>query len=202
MRKKLLSMSNSELLQLPYLLAAQNQKHITMNESLSKLDIIVQLSAINDVELSQPSNPTEGDRYIIPLGATGEWSGQEYKIAHYQDGAWKLITAQNGWSCWLQSTQKLYVYNGTDWQIYMALKSILSPDVIICEEVVALQMSTNAPVTGWNQRYLNLIKQNNLGAAVVLEQNSSRFKLPIGSYWVKIMASAMRVGAHKVDLKI
>ncbi|MBL1419135.1 MAG: DUF2793 domain-containing protein [Alphaproteobacteria bacterium] len=194
-------MSNSYFLELPFLAAAQNQKHITLNESLSRLDIVVQLSVLTKSLTVIPSSPAEGERYIIADAATADWSGLDGLLAVYQDGAWHNITAKNGWKCWVEDEQKLYVFNGSAWQEYAAKKSLLKPDVLICEEMAYAQDSTNPPSTGWNQRYLNLIKINNLGAGVVLDAPSSQFSLPVGTYWVKIMSAAMRVGKHKTDLK-
>lgn len=194
-------MSNSYFLEMPYLAAAQNQKHITMNSSLSRLDVLVQLSVLSKVVLSKPVSASEGDNYIIAVGATGDWSGLDGKLAIYQDGAWLEIQPKNGWCCWVDDEQKLYIYSGAEWVEYAAKKNTLKPDVTICEEMAYGQDSTNSPVTGWNQRYLNVVKINDLGTGVVLDQSQSCFKLPIGQYWVKIMSAAMRVGKHKVDLK-
>ena len=194
-------MSNSYFLDLPFLAAAQNQKHVTLNESLSRLDIVAQLSAIRKDLTVKPVSPVEGERYIIADAATGDWSGLDGMLAIFQDGAWQNISAKNGWQCWVEEGKKLYVYDGSIWLEYAAKQSILKPNVLICEEMAYGVDSTNAPSTGWNQRYLNLIKINNLGADVVLDAPFSQFRLPVGSYWVKIMSAAMRVGKHKTDLK-
>lgn len=194
-------MSNSYFLEMPYLAAAQNQKHITMNSSLSRLDVLVQLSALSQILLIKPLNPAEGDRYIIGTGATGDWSGFDGQLAIYQDGAWLLILPKKGWTCWVEDDAKLYVFDVGGWVEFAAKKSFLKPDIMICEEMAYGQNSTNAPVTGWNQRFLNSIKTNSIGIGVELDQAQSRFKLPVGQYWVKIMSAAMRVGKHKSDLK-
>lgn len=194
-------MSNSYFLEMPYLAAAQNQKHITLNSSLSRLDILVQLSVASKMQTVKPVSPLEGDHYIIASGATGDWSGLDDKLALYQDGAWVEIQPKNGWCCWVDDEQKLYIFDGSAWLEYAAKLGFLRPDILICEEMAMGQDSTNAPVTGWNQRYLNLLKINSIGAGVELDQVQSRFKLPVGQYWVKIMSAAMRVGKHKTDLK-
>lgn len=194
-------MSNSYFLELPFLAAAQNQKHLTMNESLSRLDVLVQLSVKSAELTTQPLSPDDGDGYIISFAASGDWSGNGGEIAVYQDGAWKIIAAKNGWICWVIDTQKLMVFDGSYWLEYAAKKNYFKPDVLICEEMGFGQHSTNAPLTGWNQRYLNALKINSLGSGVVFDQASSQFNLPVGDYWVKIMSAAMQVGKHKVDLK-
>ena len=64
-------MSQSTRLGLPYLAAAQAQKHITVNESLLRLDALVQLSARSATTTAQPASPSDGDIYILPSGKTG-----------------------------------------------------------------------------------------------------------------------------------
>lgn len=46
-------MEETDNLSLPYLIAAQSQKHVTHNESLRALDVVVQL-AVEDRDLSAP----------------------------------------------------------------------------------------------------------------------------------------------------
>jgi hypothetical protein len=78
-------------LSLPYILAAQAQKHVTHNEAIRALDAIVQL-AVLDRDLAAPSgSPAEGDRYIVADAPTGAWAGRAGDIAAFQDGAWAFI---------------------------------------------------------------------------------------------------------------
>ena len=50
---------------LPYILAAQAQKHVTHNEALRKLDALVQISVVDRDLAAPPASPAEGARYII-----------------------------------------------------------------------------------------------------------------------------------------
>ena len=60
---------------LPYLLAAQAQKHVTHNEALRLLDGLVQLAVLDRHLTAPPASPADGDRYIVASGAVGAWSG-------------------------------------------------------------------------------------------------------------------------------
>ncbi|RYG35210.1 MAG: DUF2793 domain-containing protein [Burkholderiales bacterium] len=64
-------MSNTSNLQLPYLAAGQAQKHITLNQSLRRLDAILQLSVASAMKTAQPASPTDGAVYIVPPGKSG-----------------------------------------------------------------------------------------------------------------------------------
>ena len=81
-------------LQLPYLLAAQAQKHVTHNEALRMLDGIVQLSVLDRHLATPPGAPAEGDRYIVAASASGDWTGWDNSVAYFVDGAWmRLVPA-------------------------------------------------------------------------------------------------------------
>ena len=80
------SMENTTRLKLLYLMAAQAQKHVTHNEALRQLDALVHLSVKENGLNAAPSEPSEGDRYIIGPNPTERWSGKIGHIASYQDG--------------------------------------------------------------------------------------------------------------------
>ena len=61
------TMSNSALLNLPYILPAQAQKHVTHNDALRALDAIVHLAVLDRDIASPPASPQEGDRYIVAI---------------------------------------------------------------------------------------------------------------------------------------
>lgn len=109
-------MSNTSNLGLPYILAAQAQKHVTHNEALRALDAIVQLSALESGLTDPPASPAEGDRYLIASPASGIWAGHDNEVAAFQDGAWAFYVPQPGWVAWVADSQSLSVFDGTSWQ--------------------------------------------------------------------------------------
>ena len=80
-------MAETTHLLLPYLLAAQAQKHVTVNEALRLLDGLVQLAVLDRHLTAPPASPADGDRYIVASGATGAWSGWDLNVAYWVDGA-------------------------------------------------------------------------------------------------------------------
>ncbi|MDF1671600.1 MAG: DUF2793 domain-containing protein [Roseovarius sp.] len=106
---------NSANLTLPYLQPAQAQKHITHNEALRRLDALVQLAVISASGITPPSTPADGDRYILPVGATGAWAGQSSAIAIYETNVWTFIAPREGWCAWVNDTDQLIVWNGSAW---------------------------------------------------------------------------------------
>ncbi|MBW3096890.1 DUF2793 domain-containing protein [Pseudohoeflea coraliihabitans] len=108
------AMSTSHL-GLPYLQAAQAQKHVTHNEALSGLDALVQLAVLSADLSGPPGTVSEGDRYLVSAGGSGAWQGQDGDIAAFQDGGWSFFKPQEGWRAWVADTQQLLVYSTGSW---------------------------------------------------------------------------------------
>ncbi len=108
-------MANSPNLTLPYLDAAQAQKHVTHNDALRVLDALVQSAVLSRALTVAPATPADGDRYIVPAGATGIWAAQVGKIAAYQDGVWAYYGPRTGWTVWVVAESALLIYSGGAW---------------------------------------------------------------------------------------
>jgi hypothetical protein len=100
---------------LPFLMAAQAQKHVTHNEALRALDALVHLAAVDRDATAPPVSPEEGDRYIVAAGGAGAWEGHDLEIAAFQDGAWAYFTPRRGWRAWIDDEAVLVVWDGSAW---------------------------------------------------------------------------------------
>jgi Protein of unknown function (DUF2793) len=109
-----MSDSTTHLL-LPYILASQAQKHVTHNEALRLLDGLVQLSVLDRDLTSPPGSPTDGDRYIVASGSTGDWAGWDLNVALWTEGAWLRLPPRTGWRAWVEDEGVLLVYDGSSW---------------------------------------------------------------------------------------
>src|SRR5690606_21523712 len=108
-------MADTPNLGLPFIMAAQAQKHVTHNEAIRALDALVHLAVIDRDATTPPSSPAEGDRHIVGAGSTGVWDGHDLDIAAFQDGAWAFFTPRPGWRAWVVGESALRAWNGTDW---------------------------------------------------------------------------------------
>jgi hypothetical protein len=110
-------MSQSTRLGFPYLAAAQAQKHVTVNESLLRLDALTQLSALSATLAAEPASPADGDIYILPAGKTGAaWGAMDDgALAYYRDGVWEELTPRTGWQCVAEDTHQLYIRTASTW---------------------------------------------------------------------------------------
>ena len=106
---------DTTILSLPLILPAQAQKHVTHNEALVKLDLMVQLAVINRTLTTPPPLPTIGDRHIVAVGATGPWVGQAGRIALYTEAGWQFTQPLNGWQAYVMAESQMAFYNGLTW---------------------------------------------------------------------------------------
>lgn len=103
-------------LSLPLIQPSQAQKHVTHNEALLILDALVQLSVLSATTTAPPAEPATGDRYLLPSGATGAWSGQTATIAMWLGEAWTFLEPRAGWTTWVADTGAQLRFDGSAWQ--------------------------------------------------------------------------------------
>lgn len=108
-------MNETPNLHLPYLLAAQAQKHVTHNEAIRALDCVVQLSVLDRNLAAPPVAPSDGDRYIVDSSPTGDWAGRAGSIAAFQDGTWLFYVPREGWIAWVADEDALVAFDGSAW---------------------------------------------------------------------------------------
>ncbi len=108
-------MDQTPVLSLPYIAPSQAQKHVTHNEALRLLDILVQLAVISRTKAAPPGTPTTGDRYIVAAGGTGDWAGHDGKIAIRETTGWAFIAPVTGLVAYVTGDATLIVHNGTGW---------------------------------------------------------------------------------------
>ena len=102
---------------LPYLVAAQAQKHVTHNEALRLLDAVVQLSVLDRDLTAPPASPADGDRYIVASGATGLWAGWDLNVTTWVDGVWMRLVPRPGWLAWIADEAVAAAWTGTIWKL-------------------------------------------------------------------------------------
>ncbi|MBU6297512.1 MAG: DUF2793 domain-containing protein [Alphaproteobacteria bacterium] len=112
---------NTPNLQLPYLAAAQAQKHVTVNEALGLLDTVVQLAVESRALTDPPASPADGACYIPASGAAGAWAAWDFNLAVWRDGAWSKLVPKDGWKAWIKDERLGAVYQDGIWRDGIAL---------------------------------------------------------------------------------
>jgi hypothetical protein len=105
----------SPRLNLPYLMPAQAQKHVTHNEALRYLDALVHPNVISLSQIIPPVSPDNGAMYGVGIAAIDDWAEHDGDLAVWTDDAWLFLTPQNGCQIWDQTAGHLLVFSNGDW---------------------------------------------------------------------------------------
>lgn len=108
-------MTTTPNLGLPLVEAAQAQKHVTVNESLQRIDALAQLTVIDRDLNTPPVSVTDGDTYIVGPSPTGAWTGQANKVVVVFNGSWVFFTPKVGWKAFIVDENIDSFWNGTSW---------------------------------------------------------------------------------------
>ena len=106
----------SPVLALPLLMPAQAQKHVTHNEALRLLDVLVQPSVASRALASPPVDPQPGTRHIVGGDAVGIWAGRSGQIAFFDQGDWQYLQPRAGWRTWVIDEGVELVHDGSGWR--------------------------------------------------------------------------------------
>ncbi|EFL89532.1 DUF2793 domain-containing protein [Ahrensia sp. R2A130] len=110
-------METTHTLSLPYIIAAQAQKHVTHNEALRMLDALTQIAVASRIVASPPTTPAGGECWLVPdTGAAGEFAGHGGELAVFQDGAFTFLTPKLGWSVYVADEGVQIVLGLNGWQ--------------------------------------------------------------------------------------
>ncbi|MFO7855902.1 MAG: DUF2793 domain-containing protein [Paracoccaceae bacterium] len=108
-------MAETANLLLPFLAAGQAQKHLTVNDAFERLDVLLMLSAKSRTSATPPAAPDEGDRYLVPAGAAGAWTGEDGRVAAFLNGGWRFFAPRPGWRCFVEDEGGDAVFGSGVW---------------------------------------------------------------------------------------
>lgn len=113
-------MDRSERLSLAYVMEAQTQKHVTVNETFRALDALLHLTVQSRQVMAEPASPAAAEAYILPAGKTGTaWSGfTDDAVAVWQDGAWTEYQGVVGLTAYIVDEGRHLVWNGAAWSAF------------------------------------------------------------------------------------
>jgi hypothetical protein len=114
-------MTDTARLKLPVIEAAQAQKHVPHNEALTLLDAFVQLAVESRTVTAPPGSPLDGDCYIVPTGATADWSGWDSALALYSGGGWIRLAPPEGTRAYVKDVRHAAIFADGIWRDGLAL---------------------------------------------------------------------------------
>ena len=102
---------------LPYLAAGQMQKHVTLNEALTRLDALVQTAVVSRTTATQPGAPADGSLWILPAGPAGpDWSTRPAgALLRAEGGGWTMVEAGDGLVALILDADEVLMRHGGSW---------------------------------------------------------------------------------------
>lgn len=100
---------------LPLMQPAQAQKHVTLNESLARLDGMVNLVLASTAATTPPATVVDGVCHAVPAGAVNAWAGQAGKIAIGSNGGWVFVDPRRGMRAHDLASGAMLVHDGQGW---------------------------------------------------------------------------------------
>jgi hypothetical protein len=98
-------------LQITEVADGQQTVDVTVNEALRRAEAVIQGNVIDKDLTAPPGGASDGDRYIVGSGATGDWYGQDDDFAYYKSGTWLFLTPEEGWLVYVQDENLFYLYS-------------------------------------------------------------------------------------------
>ncbi|MFG1432857.1 DUF2793 domain-containing protein [Xanthobacter sp. V2C-8] len=154
-------------LTLPYLAAAQAQKHVTHNEAVRRLDAYVQLALESVTAPAPPAVPGEGACWFVPAGGTGAFAGHDGKLATYATGAFAFRAPVAGMLAFVRDEWRLALHDGGEWVSPLAVRParaaiearVLEEDLVLSGGVVetTIAIPARAIVLGVSTRTLSAV---------------------------------------------
>lgn len=93
-----------------------------MDGNLLLIGRAMQLAVIDRDLTAPPGSPSEGDLYIVPAGATGDWAGHATQVAVYTNSAWGFHSPKEGWIAYIKDEAKISAYKtATGWSAGLAI---------------------------------------------------------------------------------
>lgn len=100
---------------LPLLMPSQAQKHVTVNESLARIDASLNLVLKSMSTAVPPSTVNDGESFSVPDDAVNDWAGQGGKVAIAMNGGWEFLTPQIGWRAFVVDRGLSAIFDGSSW---------------------------------------------------------------------------------------
>ncbi|MFN3353526.1 MAG: DUF2793 domain-containing protein, partial [Brevundimonas sp.] len=106
-----MSLDHSGRLNLPYVAAGQLQKHVTVNEGLTRLDVLVQ-ATVRSRRAPPPPDPVEGDLYLADEG----WTFPAGALVRFDLPGWLEVPVPDGLRIWVADEGRMVVRHDGGWR--------------------------------------------------------------------------------------
>jgi len=101
------------ILSLPTLTEGQTNSETNVNNALIALDALAALRIEDNDLTAPPGSPTAGQCYIVGGSATGDWAGEDGKVAIYNNG-WVFKSPVGGLTAFVHDEKELICYSSAE----------------------------------------------------------------------------------------
>jgi subtilisin family serine protease len=78
-------------------------------------EMLVKASVIETLAVPPAAEPNKGDRYLVGVGATGDWAGQDNSIAEFSGFSWSFTAPVEGMRVFDTAADAELTWNGAAW---------------------------------------------------------------------------------------
>ena len=151
-----------------------------------------QPSVLSNSTGTPPISPTDGDRYLVPAGATGAWAGLDDRIVQWDatGSVWTSFIPSEGWIACVLDIFQYWAYSGSAWANAFSggsgLTGTLTPgffplansptsviDSLISQAGGLVQVGGNLKVTGITELNDYFVGNNSPIPSIVLASDST-----------------------------
>lgn len=108
-------MSDTLRYAMPLLDAAQAQKHVTVNEALTRADALASARAESRKKNAPPNHPSDGETHIVGPNPVDDWEEEAGQLAIFQNGGWEFVEPWSGCEMWVQDEGSRVTFDGQAW---------------------------------------------------------------------------------------
>ncbi|UXU74967.1 MULTISPECIES: DUF2793 domain-containing protein [unclassified Paracoccus (in: a-proteobacteria)] len=101
--------------ELPLLMPAQAQKHVTVNEALLRLDGQVDLVLQGLGQNAPPATAVDGQCWAVGANPVNAWQGQQGRVAIAANGGWIFVQPRRGRRAFVIDQGAVAVHDGNGW---------------------------------------------------------------------------------------
>ncbi len=110
---------------LPLIAPGQAQKEVYHNEALTAIDAALH-ACVEDMPLGvPPTEPAEGESWLVADGASGSWAGRDDSLATWTGGGWRFTVPTPGMTAWNKATGRWLHWSGAAWDADWPVAALL-----------------------------------------------------------------------------
>lgn len=118
-------MSTTSRFALPLIAAGQAQKETYHNEALAAIDAAIHACVEAAAVTDPPTEPIEGESWLVAGGAIGDWAGQDDSLATWTGGGWRFTAPVPGMTAWNKAAGHWLHWSSVDWVVGWPVAALL-----------------------------------------------------------------------------